>query len=255
MEQVNQVFKTNDLTIFKSIEGNRVPNIQHIKRLYDSILQNGMLCNPILVNESMQVIDGQHRLEASRKAKSFIYFVIIKGYNLKDVHVLNLNQKNWTKIDFLIGYADMGIESYKKLLYFHKANSDFNITDSIGMCSNTTGGNNFGQSSQRSKLKGSVTTSEIFEEGTWVGKDFDLAQLNANKLKELKHFYNGYNKSVFVGTMLGLFTNENFDFDIFISKLKLQPNALCDTASREQCRLLIEDIYNYRSRNKVNLRY
>jgi len=55
--------------------------------------------------------------------------------------------------------------------------------------------------------------------------------------------------------MIILFKNPIFDYSEFMHKVRLQPKALVDCASREQQRLLIEEIYNYRSRNKVNLRY
>jgi hypothetical protein len=38
-------------------------------------------------------------------------------------------------------------------------------------------------------------------------------------------------------------------------KLRIQPSALVDCTSTEQYRILIEDIYNYKNRNKINLRY
>jgi hypothetical protein len=55
--------------------------------------------------------------------------------------------------------------------------------------------------------------------------------------------------------MISLFKNENFDYSEFMHKLRLQPKALVDCANREQQKLLIEEIYNYKSRQKVNLRY
>ena len=118
--KVNEVYKTNDLSIFKTIDGNRVPNLQHVKRLADSIRVYGMKCNPILVNEQMEVIDGQHRLMAAKESESFVYYIIVTGYSLKEVHTLNLNQKNWAKKDFMEGYANMKIEAYIKLREFIK---------------------------------------------------------------------------------------------------------------------------------------
>ena len=85
VQEVNKVYKTNDLSIFKQIGGNRVPNLQHIKRLSQSISVYGMKCNPILVNEQMEVIDGQHRLAAAKEANSFVYFVVVKGLSL--IHI------------------------------------------------------------------------------------------------------------------------------------------------------------------------
>ena len=254
IEEVNIVYKTNDLSIFKEISGNRVPNPQHIKRLKTSILQNGMLCNPILVNENYKVIDGQHRLLASKEANSFIYFIILNGYNLNQVHTLNLNQKNWTKKDFMDGYADMGIESYIKLREFIQINTDYNFTDCISLCSNVSGNNN--TTAQLNRLVNpELSNMNIFEDGTWKGRDFELAQEWSEKIRLIKPYYLGYNKSIFVKTMITLFKNENFDYSEFMHKIRLQPKALVDCANVEQQKLLIEEIYNYKSRNKINLRY
>lgn len=252
-QEVNKVYKTNDLTIFKQIDGNRVPNLQHINRLADSIRVYGMKCNPILVNERMEVIDGQHRLIAAKEADSFIYYIIVDGYSLNEVHTLNLNQKNWTKKDFMEGYANMGVESYIKLRNFIEKNDDYTFADCVALCSNLSAF----MSSHSNSIRGGkkINQTEIFEAGTWKGKDFNLAQEWANKIRMVKPYYSGYMRTTFVGTMVSLFNNKDFDFNEFMHKVRLQPTALVDCANREQMRTLVEDIYNYRSRNKVNLRY
>lgn len=253
--EVNKVYRTNDLSIFKSIDGNRVPNLQHIKRLSASVEKYGMKCNPIIVNQRFEVIDGQHRLAAAREVGTFVYYIMINGYTLREVHTLNLNQKNWTKKDFMNGYADMGIESYVKLKKFAEKNDDFTFTECVSFCSNVSGAsantihNKFRNDGKQYNMQ------EVFEEGTWKGRDFNLAQEWANKIRMIKPYYNGYNRNSFVGTMISLFSNKNFDFNEFMHKLRLQPTALLDCASRDQYKTLIEDIYNYRSRNKVSLRY
>ena len=255
--EVNKVYKTDDLTVFKSIDGNRIPNLQHIRRLSASIEQNGMKCNPIIINEHYEVIDGQHRLEAARKVGTFVYYIMIKGYNLKEVHTLNLNQKNWTKKDFMNGYADMGVKSYVKLRKFVEKNDSFSFTDCVAFCSNSSSG--LGTSSLAQKFRKNsdspMNIRQVFEEGTWIGKDFDLGQEWANKISMIKPYYTGYNRSSFVGTMIMLLQSDKFDFNEFMHKVRLQPTALVDCSSREQYKTLIEDIYNYRSRNKVSLRY
>jgi len=254
-KEVNKVYQTSDLSIFKQIDGNRVPNLQHIKRLADSIRVYGMKCNPILVNERMEVIDGQHRLMAAKEAESFVYYIIVNGYSLNEVHTLNLNQKNWTKKDFMEGYANMGIESYIKLREFLNKNDDYNFNDCIAMCSNVSGGGHIAVLRQKYREGKIMNQQEVFEEGTWKGKDFNLAQDWANKIRMIKPYYLGYNRNSFVGTLIGLFQNKNFDFNEFMHKIRLQPTALVDCANREQYRTLIEDIYNYKSRNKISLRY
>ena len=253
--EVNKVYQTSNLSIFKQIYGNRVPNLQHVKRLADSIRVYGMKCNPILVNERMEVIDGQHRLMAAKEAESFVYYIIVDGYSLNEVHTLNLNQKNWTKKDFMEGYANMGIESYIKLRDFANKNDDYGFSDCINLCSNLLSARSSFGSAEKFKPQRVAPLIQVFEEGTWKGKDFNLAQEYANKIRMIKPYYSGYNKSLFVTTMIGLFQKETFDFNDFMHKIRLQPTALVDCINREQYKTLIEDIYNYKSRNKISLRY
>ena len=254
-QEVNKVYKTNDLSMFNEIKGNRPPNPQHVKRLSDSIKVNGLLCNPILVNESHEVIDGQHRLLAAKSCNSEIYYIILNGYDLKEVHALNLNQKNWTKKDFMDGYAEMGVDAYVKLKEFTLNHKNFNLGSSIAMCSNTVSSSS-ADASQKYRGNGKPWNyKEVFEEGTWLGKDFKLADENVNKLKMIKIYYDGYNRTTFVNVMLGLFKNKDFNFVEFLSKLKIQPQKMQHCANTTQYRLLIEDIYNFRRRDKINLRY
>jgi hypothetical protein len=255
-QEVNKVYKTNDLSIFKQIKGNRPPNPQHIRRLASSIRTSGMLQNPIIVNDKMEIIDGQHRLLAAKEVSSDVYFIILNDYEMKEVQILNLNQKNWTSKDFMHAYAEMGITSYIQLKYFINKNKCFNITDCISLCSNLSSS---GSSSISQKFRNGTDKefklSEVFQEGTWKGKDFDLAQEWADKIKLCKDYYSGYNKSTFVKTMINLIRNDKFDFFEFLNKLKNQQDKMIDASNIGQCTLIIEDIYNHRRRDKINLRY
>jgi len=247
---------THDLSIFKFLDGNRPPNPQHIKRLIKSIKDYGMLINPILVNEKYEIIDGQHRYLAAKEVQCPVYYIILRGYALQQVHTLNMNQKNWTKTEFLHGYANMGLEDYIVLREFWYKHKWLNLADAISLCSNIS---NSGQMTAPAKVNknGQVeNSSNRFLDGTWKIRDLQKAEINAIKLKSIEpYFPEGYNHGTFVGTMLMMFNNENYNHKHFLNKLKSQPSRLVKQQNRPQYKLLIEDIYNYRSRNKVSLRY
>ena len=59
-----QVFETRDYDQFKKLNGNRNINESQVDGIVHSILEVGYQPVPILVNEFMEIIDGQHRLEA-----------------------------------------------------------------------------------------------------------------------------------------------------------------------------------------------
>ena len=97
---INQVIKTNDYNTFKVMPGNRPVNKLHVRRLSQS-MEEKHLMSPILVNEKMQVIDGQHRLEAQKSLKLPVFYIINKGYGKKETHMLNSNSKDWKNDDFM----------------------------------------------------------------------------------------------------------------------------------------------------------
>jgi len=254
VEETNiRVYKTRNLDLFVNITGNRVVIPQHIRKIADSFKADGVLKNPIIVNEKFEVIDGGHRCEAARLANSELYFIVLEGYGLSQVQTLNLNQENWKKKDFMESYANQGMSPYIKLRTFKDINKDFTLNDCIALCSNITSIS----CGKAGKVRGdaSVHLTEVFEDGTWVGKNFVLAQEWVDKIRQIKPYYAGYNRSIFVGTIVGMFMNPNFDFDLFIHKLRLQQTKLVDCSNREQYKVIIEEIYNFRSQNKVNLRF
>lgn len=244
---------THDLSIFKILDGNRPANPQHVARLVKSIKTYGMLINPILVNEKYEIIDGQHRCLAAREVGCPVYYIVLRGYALEQVHTLNMNQKNWTQTEFLHGYANMGLEDYVILRNFWYKHQWLKLNSAISLCS----GISIYVNTSRVGKNGIVDNkTHDFKAGTWKVKDIEQANINAIKLKSIEpYFPDGYHQTQFVGTMLMLFNHENYNHDRFLRKLKAQPSALTKQATREQYKLLIEDIYNYKSRNKVSLRY
>ena len=61
-KRIGYIFEEPDYSQFKYLGGNR--DITHSKKLLESITQNGYFNVPILVNENMEIIDGQGRFEA-----------------------------------------------------------------------------------------------------------------------------------------------------------------------------------------------
>ena len=235
--EVNKVYKTSDLSIFKSLDGNRDVIQSHLKRLSASMSKN-RLFSPIIVNEKYEVIDGQHRLMSAKINNTEIEYIIVNGYGLKEVQILNANSKNWSSDDYMNGYCDLNNINYIKYRDFK----------------NKYG---FGHSECQALLSGVMSTSmqPIFNSGEFKIKDLKLAIDNAEKIQMISEFYDGYKRRSFVLSLMYLFKNKDFIFTQFIQKLKIQPTALVDCTSSSSYLLLLEEIYNYKSRNKVNLRY
>jgi hypothetical protein len=93
---------TDNYELFKFMDGNRPINSKHIYNLIESIKKENLLyIRPILVDEEMHILDGQHRFEAAKTLGVKVYFIKIKSENHSEILRLNQNNKNWKILDFL----------------------------------------------------------------------------------------------------------------------------------------------------------
>jgi hypothetical protein len=104
METPN-ILKTQDYSIFKMVDFNRDKNKKHIQAVIKIIKKENLLhLHPILVNNHMEVIDGQHRLEAAKELGLEVFYI---KSDLSYEHILssNLIQKNASLSDVIKFYA------------------------------------------------------------------------------------------------------------------------------------------------------
>jgi hypothetical protein len=228
---------TTDYFLFKPIEGNRNKKQLHIKRLTKSMKEN-YLFTVIIVNENYEIIDGQHRFEVIKELKLPLHYIIVEGYNLKEVHVLNQNLEKWNADDYLAGYCDLGYEDYITYARF-KEKYKLGHNETMFLLAGTNG-------------KAQV---DVFNDGNFKVKSLEKAEDYIKKIFLIKPYYDGFRRRSFIYTIIGLLKNPVFDFDEFLKKLSLQPTALKKCADIKSYKELIEEIYNYRRRDKINLRY
>lgn len=231
-----QVHTTKDYFLFKPVNGNRNKNMLHLNRLKKSISDN-YLFTAIIVNENYEIIDGQHRFEAIKELKLPLNYIIMKGYTLREVQILNANSKNWNAEDYLEGYCNLGFKDY--IVYRNFKNKyNFGHNECMSLLSN----------SRDVKLN-------LFYEGKFKVYNLLEAEKKADLILLTEPYYKNCRRRSYVYAMIALFNNPNFIFSDFLQKLKIQPTALQDCNNQTSYLSLIEEIYNYKSRNKVNLRY
>lgn len=110
--------KTTDYGIFKFMEANRGISQKLVNDLVLSIQRVNLLeYRPLLVNERMDVIDGQHRLKAAEKLGVPVYYEKTKGMSTKEIIALQI-QTRWTWADFMNAFVKDGNENYLKLNNF-----------------------------------------------------------------------------------------------------------------------------------------
>lgn len=97
--------KTYDYSIFKTVGFNREKSSKHIAGIKEILQKENLLhLHPILVNPKMEVIDGQHRLEAAKELNLPVFYI---QSEISYDHILNSNllQKKLSLNDVIKFYA------------------------------------------------------------------------------------------------------------------------------------------------------
>lgn len=117
-----KVLKTTNYNLFKIMEKNR--EIDHWKKVVSSIQKVGYVPVPIVVNENMEIIDGQNRYEAAKFLNLPVYYMVISGLTIEHCRSLNIGQSNWKLKDYVKSYSIENI-SYTYLLNLMKQFPEF----------------------------------------------------------------------------------------------------------------------------------
>jgi hypothetical protein len=195
------------------------------------------------------VVDGQHRLQAAILAGVGVYYVIDEDIPLTQKGLFEgfLKYNEWKKKvrkhDLIHGFVQMGNENFKILQEFGEKYPMFSLTERMMFLTN---------SGTKHPSK------EQFQKGKFDISNVKTAEKWANYVLQIKpYFEKGYNKSLFVRTLLTIAEKKKgFKFEELIHKIQLRPGMIhlcgCKTTYSE----MIHNIYNYKRREteKINLR-
>lgn len=232
-KEVNKVYKTNDYSLFKKINGNRVVNKLHLNRLIESIKNNDLThAVPIVVNKKYEIIDGQHRFDACLTLGKPIYYIVVDG-SLKEVQILNQNSKNWKSEDYILGYCDLKMPEYIWINNFMKENK-FSAEMAALICTKNNSGN----------------VSVVIKSGNLKISNKDEANIMANYFHKYRKLFDGAFTRRFVEAIIIADKTNGFSHDKLLQKLNYQSDKLKSCTTSRAYLAMLEDIYIYRERNE-----
>lgn len=241
-----QIHSTYDLNVFKTLEGNRNINLLHVERLVKSIEENGFLKMPIIVNKNYEVIDGQHRLEAAKKSKSIIYYIIEKNYDLSTAIILNANASNWSLLDYVKSYCDLGVKDYLLLYNLYKENKDF----TLNICAELTTIPNNGQLYLR---KSNIVNSDFIRKGLYKFNVNNNAEYIFTGLRKINGVIPESTGMAFCRSIKTCMLNPDFDLNIFVKKALNYPSEYRKNSHLSVIIANIEHIYNFRNQGHTRI--
>ena len=231
MKQTNEIKRTNNYDMFKRLEGNRFVDPKKVNKLKKSINEVGYISNPIIVNEKMEVIDGQHRLEALKELGKPVEYIVQKNLDIKEVLYMNINQEKWAMIDYIKSYAELGNESYQRLLDLIELYPLYNL-NTIG--SALKGINKLGN---KQLQKGGLEVSQFEYENAII----KLNYLN-RYIPTFKHLLG--RTTYFCQAIMVVYDMEKIDRERLLKQISENVRVMIPWSDFNSCLSSIEDIYN-----------
>lgn len=232
-----EILGTRDYNLFKYVLGNRTLKDSNVHNLVESIKNKNLLhLNPIIVNESFEIIDGQHRLQACKILNIPIYYVMYKGTELEDVRALNTAQLRWGLQDYISSYCQQGNQNY---IRFDNLCKKFNISPiKIGYM--LLSKHDMGSKSIKS---GNLEFSDI---------DYMKGIIFINRILDFKKYYR-YFPSALISAFRLLNEIKGYNHTSFVENLARNQNKLKYYNTRREYLVLFDEVYNYGKQKKLDI--
>lgn len=237
--------KTNDYSKFSTILGNRIVNEKKVENLMADISDGLNLlpyCPVIVFNEgeTLNIVDGQHRFEATKRLELPVHYVVCDQLDLKKIARLNSRSDKWKSTDFLDCYARLGIEDYNTLAGFMQ---EYHLIFSTAVDLLMYGA---------PKISGG-RGMEVFRNGEFKVKFLDQSIQIVELTADVFGRYVFYNDRSLIGAVQELQKEEICDFEILKSKVSEAPNIMEKKANIKEYKYLIEQVYNFKNQKRVAL--
>lgn len=235
---------TRQYSKFKLLSTNREVNMSHVRSLMKEFEDFGNITqvSPVLVTPRMEVIDGQHRLEAAKQLGLPVYYKQVEHLSIKDARRMNIAQKSWRSQDYLMSYVNEGRKPYQKLLMLVNDYAEYR----------------FGYTTIQLYALGSYYGAKgynaLFRSGDFPDFDLGVARERLDRLSELVDLNPDFAIKSLAVALLDIMASEHYDHQRMVHKVSKAPNEVRAYANVVDNKRMLENLYNADAKaNRVRL--
>ena len=241
---------------FNFLLANRSINESKVKNLAHEIAVNGLKV-PIIVNEHLEVIDGQHRLQACKQVREPLKYFVSRGATVEDAAAANQAGSNWNKKDWIDYHAARGNQDYLKLQTWIAHCQSMGVTSldaAILFAQNNASQKTLYRNGEEiidRKLPNSVLLGSPLKVGSWKFGDEKIAFQLLETYCLISKTATWTKKKLFITTMIRVSRISDFNLVWLLKQIKKYPQKWYNCVNGDAYIAMIEDIYNY-NRNRSN---
>jgi hypothetical protein len=233
LQKQYQISSTKNYAMFKYIGGNRIIDERRVLSVMDKMKNFPETVAPAQCNEKFEIIDGQHRLEASKRLGRPFYYYVVKGASIETVRAINDHDPRWSTAEFVNSFSTTGNKDYEMYEEFEKK---YKLGHAINIMLLSDTETFYNQMLNDFKI------------GGFKVKNLKKAEEVAEMLLTIKELYAGYKKRSFAVAFVKISTIPGFNFSTFIEKLRYQQKKMVDCTNATHYIELLGEIYNYKAR-------
>jgi hypothetical protein len=247
----SEIHKTQNYTMFRKSDKNREvkKNETGYKRLLESIRNKNLLdSHPIIVNQGMEVMDGQHRLEVAKELNVPIYYIISSSFKPEDIIDINKNRTPYKQEDYLATHIISGNENY---VSFKKFITDYGLSITLGLKATLE--------SRQSQL-----TEDQFKDGLYkfpYSQEKELSE-GMKAYKEILDTIRTHREPIPKFSKTGQFRcalfkfilSEKVDRKMFMSKILEKVEHLHACSGKADYILQFLEIYNFKKKDRLGVK-
>lgn len=237
------IYASTDYDKFKFLECNRAVSPTRLEAMVESLNTINLLeQNPIIVDEELNIIDGQGRFMAAKKLGLPIFYTVLhKSAESREVlKILNVKQVQWVPNDYLEYYVSLGNKNYIRFKEFIK---EYKLSISCGLTYVRGSGSH---SAKKIFSIGSLifdATEEIRELASAAHKIVEILSIRGTKSRIAK-------EQRFHEAIKEFLSCPAVDRKNFIEKVESAPQKMRKMATKWDYIEMCVDIYNTSKRSK-----
>jgi hypothetical protein len=282
-----KIYQTTDYEKFNIKTDNRNIDYKKVINLIQSFKTNGVLMVPAIVNQDLEIIDGQNRWTALKQLaetdgiREPFYFIIQPEYKSEQMIVINNNSTNWNKKDYLKYHITNDNKNYiifdqflKDFPWLASTTAESIFTGRIDgvnhkrqrilvNTSNSEDLNEFIKSRASKNHKKDIGREKTFQNGGLKPDDLNLVYERAKQIESFSKFYPDFKNTNFVKAYLHVknvkgFTYEELysQFEKVYSNVRNERFKIANAHTINDFRDSLNDIFNYKKgeHDCINLR-
>lgn len=239
-----KILSTSNYSLFSNNPFQRKFTRSKVESLKAKIQKNGF--TPSLAisvyrskNGDLVINTGHHRLAAAKELGIPVLYVIEHQWEISEMVDEGVTGTPWNIASAVVAFAKKGLRDYQELLGY----ADKGIP--LGMAASILIGEGAASGNGREKINC----------GTYKIKTREHIKIIVSLIEQFSETSPAVKSRSFIAAFSKCLFTPEFDVDTFIRRIKNNPPMLEKTSNEDQMLKQIEDIYNYRSTNKIPLAF